>query len=354
MPDSHRAPAGGPMAGTVFVTLPDLVANEPAMAALHDHFTAVRVVTDRGRALAELTALGADVTAAIVGVKERIDAGVLAALPELRAVGSVGTGTDHLDLTALRDHRVGLVTAPGVNAVSVAEHTMALLLGLAKRLLAGHAAVLAGTDRAGMPQRPVELRGRRAGVLGAGATARALLPMLRAFGLEPRVWTRNPDRHPDLPTAPLEDVLLHSDVLSVHLPLAEGTRGLLTPERLGLLPEGALVVNTARKAVFDLPGLPALRAARPDLRFAVDDFGLAADGTAALLAPDGLLSPHIAGVTAESLRAMEDTAVHGTIALLRGGTARPWGDEALPTGNNPDEDLGGPTADVGVGGGCPG
>jgi hypothetical protein len=64
-------------------------------------------------------------------------------------------------------------------------------------------------------------------------------------------------------------------------------------------------------------GLPALVAERPDLRFGVDDFGLAADGTAALLGGRGLLGPHVAGVTAESLSAMEETAVRGTLDLLR-------------------------------------
>ncbi|MGV9315556.1 NAD(P)-dependent oxidoreductase [Streptomyces sp. NPDC003691] len=163
----------------------------------------------------------------------------------------------------------------------------------------------------------MELRGRRAGVLGAGATARALLPLLRAFGMEPLVWTRTPGDHPDLPTASLEDVFRHSDVLSVHLPLADGTRGLIGPRLLGLLPPGALVVNTARKEILDLGALPDVVAARPDLRFAVDDFGLAADGTAAALGDTALLSPHTAGVTAESLAAMQESAVRQTVDLLR-------------------------------------
>ncbi|MFI6285901.1 NAD(P)-dependent oxidoreductase [Streptomyces sp. NPDC051018] len=307
-----------PIPGTAFVALGDLRDNHRVFDLLCTNFSDVRVAGSREQALDEMTALGPRVCAAIIGVKERIDATVLDALPGLRALGSVGAGTDHLDLDALRERDVQVVTTPGVNAVSVAEHTMMMILGLAKRTLTAHSAVLAGTDRAGMPEPPIELRGRRAGVLGAGATARALLPLLRAFGVDPMFWTRTPDRHPDLSTAPLEVIFRHSDILSIHLPLTNGTRGLVGAELLTLLPEGALVVNTARKEVLDLAGLPAVLSRRPDLRLAVDDFGLAADGTAVALGPTALLSPHTAGVTVESLGAMQDSAVRGTIARLRG------------------------------------
>lgn len=307
-----------PVPGTVFVALGDLRDNRRVFDELSATFSRVRVATTRDRAVAELTALGDDITAAVIGVKERIDARVLDALPALRVLGSVGTGADHLDLVALRERGVRVVTTPGINAVSVAEHAMMMILALAKRTLPGHAAVLSGQDRAGLTELPVELRGRRAGVLGAGATARALVPMLRAFGVEPAVWTRTPDNHPDLPTRALEELFRRSDLLSIHLPLTERTRGLVGPELLSLLPKGALVVNTARKEIINLAALPGVRCARPDLRFAVDDFGLAADGTAAVLGESALLSPHTAGVTVEALGAMQECAVRGIIDLIRG------------------------------------
>ncbi len=118
-------------------------------------------------------------------------------------IGSLSAGTDHLDLAALSARGVAVVTTPGVNAVSVAEHALMMILALAKHALPAHAAVVAGHDRAGMSELPVEVRGRRAGVFGAGATARALIPLLRALGMEVMVWTRRPDHHPDLSRAEL-------------------------------------------------------------------------------------------------------------------------------------------------------
>ncbi|MGV9315557.1 hypothetical protein ACWDR0_25740 [Streptomyces sp. NPDC003691] len=140
----------GTIPGTVFVALPDLPGNPEAFGLLSDAFTEVRVASRRDRALTELTALGPGVSAAVVGVRERIGPVILDALPGLRVLGSVGTGTDHLDLAALRERGVRVVTTPGVNAVSVAEHTMMMVLALAKRALSGHRAALTGEERAGM------------------------------------------------------------------------------------------------------------------------------------------------------------------------------------------------------------
>jgi phosphoglycerate dehydrogenase-like enzyme len=316
MTHTHEEPATVPVRGTAFVALADLRSNTPVFDELCAGFEAVRVASTRERATDELMALGSEVTAAVVGVKERIDARVLDALPNLRAVGSVGTGTDHLDLSALHDRGIHVVTTPGVNAVSVAEHAMMMILALAKRALDCHTAVLSGRDRAGLSERPVELRGRRVGVLGAGATARALLPMLRAFGMKTAVWTRTPERHPDLPVTDLAELFSRSDIVSVHLPLTDRTRGLVDARLMSLLPDGAIVVNTARKEVLDLAALPGLAVTRPDLRLGVDDFGLAADGTAAALGRSALFSPHTAGITVESLSAMQKLVVRETLRAL--------------------------------------
>lgn len=306
------------MGMTVFVALSDVLDDPDARIALERTFSTVVVTTARRYALAELTALGDAVHAAIVGVRERIDAALLDALPQLRVLGSITAGTDHLDLVALADRGIQVITTPGVNAVSVAEHALTMILALAKRVLPAHAAVATGQDRAGMHDLPVEVRGRRVGVLGAGSTARALIPLLQALGMEPVVWTRRPNHHPGLRTATLEETFGGCDIVSVHLPLTPQTRGLVDAQLRRLLPSGALVVNVARKEIIDSDGLWAVVTERPDLRFAVDDFGLADDGTVAIIGDRGLWSPHIAGVTVEALTAMQDVVVRGVVQAVSG------------------------------------
>ena len=301
---------------TVFVALADVIDNTDTRAALERTFSTVVVASAREYAVTEMTALGDTVDAAIIGVRERIDADVLVALPRLRVVGSLGAGTDHLDLVALADRGVRVITTPGVNAVSVAEHALMMTLALAKRALPAHAAVVAGQDRAGMIDPPLEVRGRRVGVLGAGATARALIPLLQALGMDVMVWTPHPDRHPDLPTAGIEEIFGGCSIVSVHLPLTPQTRGLVDAQLLNLLSPGSLVVNVARKEIIDSDGLRAVVAERPDLRFAVDDFGLADDGTVAVVGDRGLWSPHVAGITVEASAAMDDMVVRGVVQAI--------------------------------------
>ena len=301
---------------TVFVALADVIDNTDTRAALERTFSTVVVASAREHAVTEMTALGDTVDAAIIGVRERIDADVLVALPRLRVVGSLGAGTDHLDLVALADRGVRVITTPGVNAVSVAEHALMMILALAKRALPAHAAVVAGQDRTGMIDPPLEVRGRRVGVLGAGATARALIPLLQALGMDVMVWTPHPDRHPDLPTGGIEEIFGGCSIVSVHLPLTPQTRGLVDAQLLNLLSPGALVVNVARKEIIDSDGLRAVVAERPDLRFAVDDFGLADDGTVAVVGDRGLWSPHVAGITVEASAAMDDMVVRGVVQAI--------------------------------------
>jgi phosphoglycerate dehydrogenase-like enzyme len=304
------------MNGTVFVALPDLPENHEAMATLEESFSRVVVATARENAIREMISLGGEVIAAVVGVKEHVDASVLQALPGLRVLGSISVGTDHLDLDALTARGIEVVTTPGANAVSVAEHALAMILALAKRLVPAHAAVLSGADRAGLGRMPMEVRGLRVGVLGAGATARALIPLVQGLGATVTVWTRRPERHPDLPTTGLEDIFRSSDAVSIHLPLTAQTRGLVGENLLRLLPAGAMVVNTARKEIMDLAALARVLEQRPDLSVGIDAFGLAGDGVPDVADGRGVFSPHIAGITVQSLHAMEQAAVAGVVRAV--------------------------------------
>ncbi len=310
------------MGTTVFVALDDVLRNEDAAKALHDVFDQVVVATRRATAVDELTSLADEVDAAIIGVRERIDGRALDRLGRLRVLGSMASGTDHIDLAALKARGVTLITAEGVNAPSVAEHSLMMMLALAKRALAGHAAVVSGADRSAMPTPPVQLSGRRVGILGAGSTGTALARLLSTFGCEMLAWTRRPAAHPEMAGfgarfCTLEELFSRCHVVSVHLPLTPETRGSITRELLLRLPFGAIVVNVARKEVFDLHGLVAASGQRDDILFGIDDFGLLRDGTVEALGARCLLSPHVAGVTEEALKAIQDRVVHGVVEYFR-------------------------------------
>lgn len=304
---------------TIFIALNKEIVSSETLQALDNTFDNVVVTKDRNNALEEMISTSPPVTAALIGVREHIGEDLLAKLPSLKVLGSVSAGADHLDLDALGRREIKVILAEGVNSVSVAEHALTMLLAQCKRLVAGHTAVIEGKDRSGLPSLPRELRRQKVGILGAGNTAIALLKLLRSFDVIPRVWTRNPDQHGEVldlggSFATLDEILSTCTALSVHLALTEETVGLLNRERLLNLPPNAIVVNVARRDIFDTACLAEVASLRPDLMFAIDDFKLAADGVVQALGSNALFSPHVAGVTEESLKALQDHVVDEIIS----------------------------------------
>jgi phosphoglycerate dehydrogenase-like enzyme len=303
---------------TIFIAPEHLMDNQRAMARLGSVFHEIVFARERARAMAELAALGPSVEAVIVGMMDPIREGDLATLTNLRVVGSTATGTDHLAMDALEARGVEVVTADGVNAYAVAEHTLMMVLVLLKRALEAHESVTSGRDRAGMPAWPRDLRGRRAGILGAGRTAMAVVRLLRAFDCPVLVWTRRPDRHPEIvelgaEPASLDRIFEASEIVTMHLPLTDETRGLVTGGLVRRLPAGAMIVNVARGEVVDWPSVAPALAQRRDVLLGADGLGLAERGIPEAVGGRSILSPHVAGVTDGALRAMQDHVVDGVV-----------------------------------------
>lgn len=275
---------------------------------------AVRYDPDLHRRPGDLAAaLAAGARALVVRNRTRVDARLLAAAPALRVVGRLGAGLDNVDVAACRRRGVEVVHAPDANAVSVAEMTLALVLALARRLAPADAHVRGGGwERqafAGM-----ELDGKTLGILGFGRIGRLVAGRARAFGMRllthhPRLSAGDPDLvRLGVELVPLDDLLAGCDVLTVHLPLTPATRNLLDAAALARLRPGAHLVNVGRGGVVDEAALAdaleqgRLAGAALDVR-ASEPPG-AGDPVAARLnrLPNVLLTPHVAGLTAEAQR----------------------------------------------------
>lgn len=297
----------------LFVALADMAGPNGSTAELADRFDEVVVPTTRESAIEELRANGKGISAAIVGVKERVDSEVLQALPNLRVLGTVSTGTDHLDLDALDRAQVTLVAASGINGPTVAEHALSMMLSLLKHSIQSHFASLDGSDRAGLPSLSRSLRNRRVSILGAGATATWLVRLLQPFDCDVMVWTPHPEEHQELLGmgacfGEIDELFSCGEVVSLHLPLTPETRGIVNEARLRSLPQRSVLVNTARKELLDSKALQVVFADRSDLLLGIDDFALK-DEVSGLDASRVLASPHVAGVTEESMSAMEHHVV---------------------------------------------
>jgi (S)-sulfolactate dehydrogenase len=273
----------------------------------------------------ELIAALADARGLIVRNRTQVRGVLLAAATRLEAVGRLGVGLDNIDLDACRARGIAVLPATGANAVAVAEYVLAAALTLLRPVFAAGDEVLAGAwPRERLIGR--ELADRRLGLLGYGRIGRDVARRACAFGM--RVAAHDPDvpthdrawaeveRRPDL-----EALLAAADVLSLHVPLTEATRGLLDASALALLPPGAIVINTSRGGILDEAALVAALRAGAISGAALDVFaGEPLTAEAAMLfagCPNLLLTPHIAGVTEESNVRVSQLTARNLAATLR-------------------------------------
>ena len=308
---------------TIFVAIESIRSNSNALNKLRRCFDDVVLASSRSRAMEELATMAQTVDAVLIGVKERITPQLLEMMPRLRAIATISTGTDHIAIEAATPRDIALLTAPGANSRAVAEHALTLTLALTKQVFAGDRACRTGLDWAGLPHLPKILSGRQVGLVGSGATARELIQLLTPFKCPIKIWTRDAAKHSDLTDSgdfcSLEELFSVCSVVSVHLPLTSETLGLIDGNLIKRLPEGAVLINVARLKLFDIPAVLAALDERTDIRLGIDALSLKEAGFCELGSDRIITTPHIAGVTVETLHRMEDVVVDKLVALFNRG-----------------------------------
>lgn len=253
----------------------------------------------------ELAAALAEADAVIVRSATKITRASLARTTSLKVIGRAGVGVDTIDVDAATEKGIAVMNAPAGNTISAAELAFALLLALVRRVPAADRSMKDGQwDRASF--NGTELYGKTLGLVGAGRVGGEVARRARAFGM--RVVAFDPFLSQDaarglgIEPLALDDVLKSADVLSLHVPLTDSTRGLLGDAQLGLMKPEALVINAARGGVIDEAAL--LRRLK-DKRLggaALDVFDqepLPADHPLRAL-PNVVLTPHLGASTEEA------------------------------------------------------
>jgi (S)-sulfolactate dehydrogenase len=275
---------------------------------------------------ATLAQLLADADGVIVRPPARLDRDALNGAPKLRIIANIGAGLDHIDTEAASARGIPIAGGAGANARAVAEYVIWAMLALSRRLSAAAAEMHdPSSDWASRVARlrGHELAGQTLGIAGYGHIGKALGGMARALGM--RVAAYDPYRAPapgdvDQVCAGLDELLDAAQILSVHVPLTDGTRGLIDGAALDRLGPDGVLVNSSRGGVVDEDAVvTALRESR--LRGAawdVFDPEPPQPGRLAELAtvPGLLLTPHIAGISAEAGSALAWQAVEAVLAVL--------------------------------------
>ena len=262
----------------------------------------------------------------LVGGRLPIGRALLESATRLRMVQRSGVGLDSIDLDELKARHIPLYVNPGVNAQSVAEHTVMLVLAVLRRLPAVHATLKNGQwikHELGIRNR--DLRGRKLGLIGLGHIGLAVAQLLQPFGVDlayykPSRLDSSTEAGLNLRYLSLDDLLGWSEIVSLHCPLNSATRGMLDARRLALLPPGAVLVNTARGALIDESALvEALHQGRLG-GAALDVYAqepLPADSPLRTL-ENVVLTPHIGGITRDAFTAMMNQAFSNILAFDEG------------------------------------
>jgi phosphoglycerate dehydrogenase-like enzyme len=300
----------------VLVTWPDYDADAPALGgALRDAGAQLRLAPKlRARSPEDVVALAEGAAAAIVST-DPFDRRVLARCPRLRVIARVGVGTDSIDLDAATALGVAVTITRGANEVAVADHTIALMLAVLRRVAEQDAAVRRGAWRRTGAATPWQLSGTTVGLVGYGRIGRLVAARLHGFSV--RVIYHDPYDGAD--SIPLPELLARADVVSLHAPLGPQTTGLIGARELALMRREAILVNTARGGMVDEPALVAALASGALRGAGLDVFAQEPPRLPPLLdLPNVVLTAHVGGISERSVVEMTRRATRSVLDVLGG------------------------------------
>ena len=183
----------------------------------------------------------------------KLSAAVLSQCTKLRYLSVAFTGLDHIDLAYCNEHGIKVQNAAGYSTTAVSELAVGMMLDLLRNIITLNEKIRQGGSRGTFLGR--ELRGKTVGIVGTGAIGTATARLLVAFGAKVIAWSRTERQEVKelgVEYVPLESLLQQSDIVSLHVPLCDATRGLIGEKELALMKPTAMLVNTARGPVCDI------------------------------------------------------------------------------------------------------
>lgn len=262
----------------------------------------------------------------LAGGRLKISKEVLDRAKRLQMIQRSGVGLDALDLDAIKGHRIPLYVNQGVNAESVAEHTLLLMLSCLRKLPTINQNTKNGIwKKQEQGVQTTELKGKTVGIVGMGNIAKTLVALLKPFRV--RILYNNLVQMPNefeqennMTFVGVDELLRYSDIVTIHCALTSETRNLINTETLDFMRDGAVLINTARGEIVD-PVAVADALISGKLSYAALDVHVQEpipENYALKDIENVILTPHIAGVTADSFRTMMHDAFRNIECFDRG------------------------------------
>ncbi|CUH96859.1 hypothetical protein P22_2970 [Propionispora sp. 2/2-37] len=251
-------------------------------------------------------------TGEVVARSEDADIVVLANMPyrreiiekcsKLKMLSVAFTGVDHIDMSYCQERKIMVCNCAGYSNEAVSELVFSLVLGLYRRIIACHNAVKQGKTREGLIG--LELSGKKFGIVGTGAIGLKVAALAKAFGCEIFAYSRTKKADAGVQYVDLDTLMAVCDIVSLHVPLTSGTKGLINAEKLALMKPNAILINTARGPVVDSEALAAVLKQGKIAGAALDVFEQEPPIPAShplLQVSNVILAPHIGFATEEAL-----------------------------------------------------
>ena len=250
----------------------------------------------------------------------RLDKDILSVCPQLKMISVAFTGIDHIDQEYCREHQIKIYNAAGYATVAVAELTIALILDLYRKITVLDAETRKGGTRGQFLGQ--QIRGKKVGIVGTGAIGKETALLLQTLGAEVCAWSRREAEEllqRGISYLSLEELLSICDIISLHLPLTSETTHLLSAEKLALCKQNAVIINTARGKVIDIPALAKALQERKIAGAAIDVFEIEPPLLTShplFSAPNCIVVPHIGYATREAFNIRIDIVMENIVKWI--------------------------------------
>lgn len=283
------------------------------------------IALPKGQSIHDYSQADADIHGILCLLTDTIDAALLQQLPELAFVSSVSVGVDHIDVAALSARNIAVGHTPGVLVDATADTAFALLLAAARRVAEADRYVRSGRWRPERRWAPdfflgKQVSGATLGIIGLGAIGQAVARRAQAFGMQVTGWTPSGRAVTGVNSVSFDELLAHSDFVSVHVALTDETRNLLSEEKIAKMKPGAVLVNTARGGIVDEAALGSALKNGDLFAAGIDVFeSEPVNPQSPLLALDNVVvTPHIGSATTSTRGDMVRLAVDNALAAVQG------------------------------------
>jgi D-3-phosphoglycerate dehydrogenase len=315
----------------ILITFPDYDTEHPQHGgALTAAGFVMRIAPKRGaRSPEQLLALCADVSGAIAST-DPFTREVLRDSPNLQVIARVGVGIDSIDAAAATELGVAITTTPGANEETVADHAIAMMLALLRRIPQNDAGVRNGEWNRTGPHTPLLLSGSTVGLIGYGHIGHLVARRLAGFDVELLVSDPALAESDTPPSVELAELLARSDVVSLHTPLIPATRHLIDQSALQLMRPHAVLVNTSRGGVVDEAALIEALNEGVIAGAALDVFETEPPYDSPLLSMSNVVvSPHVGGLSTKSVEVMIRIATASVIDVIEGRVPEGLANQAI-------------------------